>query len=258
MCAWSDPLRRFEERWKDWATDSTAGGPFCRKAYAAEAAGPGDAPRYLRHVRHLLSLLLLLTCALSRGAAQSVEVETEALAIGEQLRFRSTILGEFRALNVYLPPGYHPDSARRYPVMYVLDGGRDGDFVHLAGLTQFLSMPWIEAMPAHIVVGVVNVDRKRDFTPASGDARDRADFPTQGGAEAFARFLAEEAVPLVERRYRTAAPRTLVGQSLGGLFAARALLTAPGRFDNYLIVSPSLWWDGESSLAAPVPPLDSG
>ena len=37
--------------------------------------------------------------------------------------------------------------------------------------------------------------------------------------------------------------RVLVGASLSGLAATHTLLTQPGLFNRYLIVSPSLWWD---------------
>ncbi|MGE0354412.1 MAG: alpha/beta hydrolase-fold protein [Gemmatimonadales bacterium] len=37
--------------------------------------------------------------------------------------------------------------------------------------------------------------------------------------------------------------RVLVGKSMGGLLATTALLTRPGLFSDYLIISPALWWD---------------
>ena len=40
----------------------------------------------------------------------------------------------------------------------------------------------------------------------------------------------------------------LIGQSLGGLLATEILYTKPQLFNQYLIVSPSLWWNAESLL----------
>ena len=40
----------------------------------------------------------------------------------------------------------------------------------------------------------------------------------------------------------------LFGHSLGGLFAAHALLTRPDSFASFIVSSPSLWWDGFSIL----------
>lgn len=172
-------------------------------------------------------------------------------AIGEVRQLHSQVLGEERTLNIALPQGYHPDSAARYPVIYLLDGGADEDFIHVAGAVQFAAFEWIAWQRPSIVVGIVNVDRKRDLTFPTTIARDKEQFPTTGGSAAFMRFIGEEVIPFVEANYRTNADRMLVGQSLGGLFAAEVLIKRPELFNRYLIVSPSIWWDDGSLLKAP-------
>jgi predicted alpha/beta superfamily hydrolase len=48
---------------------------------------------------------------------------------------------------------------------------------------------------------------------------------------------------------------TLFGSSMGGLFTTYALLNPPDAFDNYLAVSPALWWnDGELMKVEPTDP----
>lgn len=64
-------------------------------------------------------------------------------------------------------------------------------------------------------------------------------------------FIATELIPFVEANYRTAPDRMLIGQSLGGLFAAEVLIKRPELFQHYVIVSPSLWWDNGSLLKVP-------
>lgn len=162
--------------------------------------------------------------------------------------FHSKVLGEDRVLNIALPIGYHPDSAARYPVVYLLDGSADEDFIHIAGLMQFAAFEWVAWQQPSIVVGIANTDRKRDLTYPTTVARDKSDFPTTGGSAAFMRFVADEVIPFVEANYRTAPDRMLIGQSLGGLFAAEVLVKRPELFQHYLVVSPSLWWDDGSLL----------
>lgn len=163
--------------------------------------------------------------------------------LGETLQINSAQLGEKRTLNVYLPDGYSPDSARRYPVIYLLDGSAGEDFVHVAGLVQFWDM--MQMMPQTIVVGIGNVDRRRDFTYPSTDERDKKDFPTTGGSAKFISFLEKELQPFVNEHYKTKGKGMLIGQSLGGLLATEVLLTKSELFDQYVIVSPSLWWDNQ-------------
>ncbi|HMQ47287.1 MAG TPA: alpha/beta hydrolase-fold protein [Saprospiraceae bacterium] len=170
------------------------------------------------------------------------------LAIGETVTIASEILQENRVLNIYLPEGYGKDTLRKYPLIYLLDGSMDEDFLHVVGLVQFGSFSWINMVPESIVVGISNVDRKRDFTFPTRNEQDKATFPTTGGSEKFRAFLEKELIPFVADHYRTAAQRTIIGQSLGGLLAAEILFKQPDLFDHYVIVSPSLWWDDESLL----------
>lgn len=191
--------------------------------------------------------LLLMVCCFWTSVLLG-QLQTHPLTIGQQHQFHSTILGEERQLNVYLPTHYHPDSSQKYPVIYVLDGGLEEDFLHISGLTQFGSMSWINLLPEVIVVGIVNIDRKRDFTFPTTVEKDQQDFPTTGQSAPFIQFIKEELQPLINKTYPTTGQNTLLGQSLGGLVATQILLEQPDLFDQYIIVSPSLWWDAQSLL----------
>ena len=79
------------------------------------------------------------------------------LTIGETRILHSTLLDEDRTLNIFLPASYDP--ARSYPVLYLLDGSMNEDFLHVAGLIQFYQLQF--AMPEVILIGIANVDRKR-------------------------------------------------------------------------------------------------
>jgi predicted alpha/beta superfamily hydrolase len=73
-------------------------------------------------------------------------------------------LAEKRLLNIYLPEGYKQHDTIKYPVIYLLDGSADEDFIHIVGLVQYNSFEWINPVPKSILVGIATVDRKRDFT----------------------------------------------------------------------------------------------
>jgi hypothetical protein len=103
-------------------------------------------------------------------------------------------------------------------------------------------------VPESIVVGIGNVDRKRDYTALSQSKLDQQEFPTSGKSEKFISFLEKELQPYVDSTYRTTTVKTIIGQSLGGLLATEILFKKPELFDNYIIVSPSLWWNDEKLL----------
>lgn len=172
--------------------------------------------------------------------------ESKPLTIGEIRVLKSTVLKEDRTLNIYLPLAY--DTSKSYPVIYVLDGSMNEDFLHITGLVQFFNMTF--SMPDCIIVGIANVDRKRDFTFHTELKDLKKDYPTTGHSDQFIRFIESELQPYISKQYKTNTTRYLIGQSLGGLLATEVLLKKPGLFSHYLIVSPSLWWDDESLLKA--------
>lgn len=205
-------------------------------------------------MKQFLTLMMLILSS-QLFAQNEIEVNNIIpLSIGESIEIQSGILNEKRVLNIYLPNGYSRDSIKRYPVIYLLDGSIDEDFIHISGLVQFGSFSWINMIPESIVIGIANVDRKRDFTFPTNNKEDKADFPATGESEKFINFIEKELRPFVQNRYQTDSMETLIGQSLGGLLATEILFKKPALFDNYIIISPSLWWDDESLLKyTPVP-----
>jgi len=204
------------------------------------------------------SLVLLLFCSFSLlGQKLPKKLSETDFTIGKTISIQSKILKEERVLNVYLPQHYSADSLKTYPVIYLLDGSKDEDFIHIAGIVQFGSFSWINMLPETIVVGIANVDRKRDFTYPSQNTLDQEEFPTSGKSAHFIQFLEEELQPFIAANFKTSEEKTLIGQSLGGLLATEILFKKPELFDNYVIVSPSLWWDDEKLLNAPTPSFTS-
>ena len=200
-----------------------------------------------------LFLFIILVQAKNLLFAQTV-LNTQPFVIGESVDIHSSLLNENRTLNIYLPASYHKDSVKKYPVIYLLDGSADEDFIHVAGLVQFGSFSWINMLPESIVVGIANIDRRRDFTIPTHNKKDKENNPTTGGSERFIRFIEQELQPFIEKHYHTDTVKTLIGQSLGGLLATEILFKKPDLFTNYIIVSPSLWWDDESLLnLSPLP-----
>ena len=195
-------------------------------------------------------LLLILSCIsyVSIGQTLPKKINETDFTIGKSITIKSAILNEIRTLNIYFPKSYSVDSTKKYPVIYLLDGSKGEDFIHISGIVQFGSFSWINMISESIVVGIANVDRKRDFTYPSQNALDQEEFPTSGKSKNFIAFIQDELQPFIDSTYRTTNGKTIIGQSLGGLLATEIVLKKPELFDNYIIVSPSLWWDDEKLL----------
>jgi predicted alpha/beta superfamily hydrolase len=150
-------------------------------------------------------------------------------------------VGLGRSFHVYtmLPESYEVDSERRYPTIYVLDGGVL--FPLLAGYYRYLR--FTNETREAIIVGIsYGADefkegnyRSTDFTAPSHERE------YWGGAEDFQRFLQDELIPLIEKRYRSDAQlRIVYGQSLGGQFVLYSAQTKPDLFWGHIASNPAL------------------
>lgn len=181
-------------------------------------------------VRVVLLWLGMLMAACGHTVSAPTTPTLAALE-GDYFRIHSALLHRPMHIHVRLPALYARE-AQDYPTVYLLDG--DSLFPMLAPTHLFAG--YDEHVPEAIIVGIAygtfgdgNM-RHIDFAPAP-----------EGDAAAFQRFLAEELIPEIERRYRSNdARRVLVGQSRGGGFVLYSALTAPDLFWGRIASNPAL------------------
>ncbi|MBZ4042630.1 alpha/beta hydrolase [Flavobacterium hibisci] len=200
------------------------------------------------HKFFILILVAFSTTSFSQKGKSQPADAVKPFILGVIDEIQSKELNEKRILNIYLPEGYQQEDATKYPVIYLLDGSADEDFIHISGLVQFNSFEWINQVPKSIVVGIATVDRRRDFTFPTTIETDKKRFPTSGHSDKFIAFIEKELQPFIEKKYKTNDSKTIIGQSLGGLLETEILLKKPSLFNKYVIVSPSLWWNDGSLL----------
>ena len=143
----------------------------------------------------------------------------------------SKALNEDREIYIKLPPNYDSQN-REYPVVYVLDG--EWNFEYVASYLNYMFDNNI--FPEMIVTGVRNVNRNRDYVP-----RPDSYFDDTGEANTFLKFVKNEWVEEIERSFSTNGERIIIGHSFGGVFALHSLFSDPALFDAYLILGASAW-----------------
>ena len=176
-----------------------------------------------------LIIALLIISAFSFGQEM-----TSNIVLGQTIAIETKVLNETREVFVYTPDGYD-DGNESFPVLYVLDG--ESKFFIATAIANFLATN--QRIPRTIVVGIPNVARNRDFTPAVEPQ------PTIGGADNFIKFLDEELMDFVDNKYRTQDFNVLFGHSLCGMFSVYTLFNNPELFDAYISASPALMYDDE-------------
>jgi uncharacterized protein len=203
-------------------------------------------------------LQLLLGAGFAGAQAQEVSHWTEGgrtLPWTYGLTLADEISGHSYEISIALPRDYalQPGS---YPVLYVMDAGsRFGTITEISRANVHTLIA-----PGVIVVGIgyladghnesVGAQRLRDFTPVVDplsfhSARPHTPIPLdREGADQMLRFIHRQVFPLIEAEFRADAEnRALLGHSLAGLFTLYALLTRSEMFQNYIVSSPSLWWN---------------
>lgn len=163
----------------------------------------------------------------------------ENITIGKKEVITSKVLNENRTLWVYTPnyTSQNPNPEKRYPVLYLLDGG--AHFYSTVGIIQQHSQAnGNGTLPEMIVVAIENTNRVRDFIPSND-----LDNPNP-----FIEFLSSELIPHIDKNYKTAPYKMLVGHSLGGLTVIDILTNFPELFNAHIAIEPSMWYDNEKYL----------
>lgn len=175
--------------------------------------------------------VLIFSAALTCGgfAAESTEQKTVL-----DLKIQSIILNEERTFSVQLPDGYEQSEAF-FPVLYTLDAEHKPGFsMHCSTVSRLAGQG---EMPPVIMIGIWNAPgmRNRDMIPVPVSHR-----PGSGGAHLFLRFIKEELIPLIKKRYRASDEYFLYGASNAGLFAVYAILEEPDLFKAGIAASPMI------------------
>jgi uncharacterized protein len=222
----------------------------------------------------LLMSILLSNCSVKQSDFDKLKSENDSLiqslskkdADMSNVRIKNTVTNELASTytktiyDVYISyPNNYKNSGKKYPVLVVLDA--EVNFGAVSYIAQRLIKD--ELMPELFIVGIAYQGeleedayyslRSRDFTPTTDktqEQRHKEKFESgTGEAENFVKFLSLELFPYLTSNYPIKTEgKSIYGHSFGGLFGFHVLLNHPMLFDNYLLLSPSLWWNQRNIL----------
>lgn len=160
----------------------------------------------------------------------------------------STVLNEKRPISIFFHKNFESDKIEKYSVLYLLDGNENLESV--TALVNYLSNKRFSRLPNLVIVAIPNMDRTRDLTPALADSEDKrsSTYPNSGGLANFTAFMEKELVPHINNKIANSGFNILVGHSFGGLAATHMMINKPDLFNAFIIIDPSYWWDGATTL----------
>lgn len=150
-----------------------------------------------------------------------------------------------------------------YPIIYVLDGNSNFGTVTEAVRMQGRKRERTGVSPSLVVAIGYPIDgpfdehrRGFDYVVRASGKNSPMQVPGRpavpdsgGGADDFLDFILNSLKPAVERQYPVDRHKqTLLGHSFGGFFTLYTMFKSPGSFQNYLALSPSIWWNQRSIL----------
>jgi len=137
-----------------------------------------------------------------------------------------------RDVIVFLPPSYHKNKKRRYPVVYALHGFSIGaeQWTHEIHVPQTIEGAFAQGAKEMIVV-----------LPDSKTVYGGSMYSSSVATGDFEDYIAHDVVAYIDAHYRTLPNRLsrgLVGHSMGGYGAARIGMKHPDVFGSLYIMSP--------------------
>jgi predicted alpha/beta superfamily hydrolase len=188
-----------------------------------------------------LSLLFIFT------SSYSIASETSSFQIPRSkiVEIKDPNSQRVYPLFIKLPKSYSKNDDKTYPVIYLTDAWYS--FQIVSGATRYPMNA--RKMKEAIIVGISyakgskrDSSRVRDYTPSLNKTWKQE----TGGAQQHMDFIEGSVIKYMENNYRTdPSNSTFIGNSLGGLFGTYILLTKPALFKNYILGSPSYWFDNK-------------
>lgn len=159
--------------------------------------------------------------------------QTFAQSTVEHLEIASEYLQETRKVNLALPEKYG-QSTKVYPLILLLD--HELLFDVTTGITDQLSAT--TRMPESIVVSLSAGGKHRNYYAPNlyNNHRNRS-YNYGDHQDELLGFIEMELLPLLEKKYRLAKFRMLVGFSPSSVFALQTLLNKPGLFQAYICLA---------------------
>lgn len=215
-------------------------------------------------VMALATALMASGCSELGAAAQTTEQvqvsEAHANAV-RRIEFPTSFVHEVpsasgRRYQVWVDlPASYSTSTKLFPVVFVTDP--NFAFGITRTVRNFTGQRGTN-IEDFILVGLVHDpdvtpkdSRSRDYTPTKpGRAATRGNSynaKSYGEAEAYREYVESRVFPLIAKTYRADMGRkTYIGHSYGSLFGLYSMFTRPGMFQNYILGSPSLWFDDDA------------
>jgi predicted alpha/beta superfamily hydrolase len=165
---------------------------------------------------------------------------------------KSTILGNSRKCSIYLPPSYHDNTFKKYPLLFMHDGQNLFEDSKAAFGTAWKIQDTLNLLIPEgsidevIVVGIWNTNNRNNEYTYSYDP----EYKFGGKGDQYLDFIQQELEPIVSKKWfvdriDATGGYLIGGSSLGGLISCYAMYKRSDFFRSTICMSSSFWWNSE-------------
>lgn len=164
----------------------------------------------------------------------------------EQIEIESKILNQKRPVLISTPANYNENDLVEFDVIYVFDSQHreSFDLVHS-------SINFMQKRRQFIVVGITSPAypqekyyRNNDMLPIPENVSlEEYQVRENPNSINFQRFVKEEVIPTIEKKFRATPNKIAVGHSLSASFILSTLITDEQLFNAYIAISPNFAYD---------------
>lgn len=186
----------------------------------------------IRIIFIVIILLLFHAKVTGQEVNRSLDYASSPLRHAQQDIIHSSILGESRKFNIYLPESfYNVSNEHKYPVLVLLE---DEFFFMVSGVVKHLSS--VERMPETIVVSILDMS----YMPTvytNGSTFWPAEQLSDENPDVFTRHLKEELFPYLKANYRANNFRMIMGLSSTSVYALHTFVKEPELFNAHIAIA---------------------
>lgn len=211
-------------------------------------------------MKKIIALIVIIIFSSISNSSASGEIILEN---SERFEINSKVNKIKYTIDISLPRNYQ-HTQKKYPVIYLLD--KEYSFLITRSIFQHFSERGDIDDAILVGIGYDKTDeddyfleknkqlpsykknRSRDYVPikayeTKGGSKKDAEYNDEmGGSSKFRKFIKTELWNKIKERYRVNGEKTIVGHSYGGLFVVWSYLIDGEAFNNYIAISPSIWF----------------
>jgi len=190
------------------------------------------------------SIVHAQTSVVLKGSVERIKVHGKSL--------EGNLLGDSadRYVSIYLPPTYHTNTKKHYPVVYFLHGFTDDDAKFYGFAKHWTNLPPIFDR----VMSAGGANEMIIVTPNAYNKFFGCMYSNSVTTGDWEDFVAKDLVSYIDSHYRTiskAESRGLAGHSMGGYGTMRIGERHPEIFSSIYLLSPSSLLAGNTNLSDP-------